>query len=322
MKAITTTLALIAVGGLAVPALASVRTHHPRSTAAIPAPPGSVMKGLGAPTDYLTGFEAGEGFTAGLIIDGQAGWTQFLTSTDQPTVADENPANGDQHLRVALDPAVAQGSFVGGFSPDLALGVTPGNLTSELSVMMSISDIGGADYTIVPQSPDQGLLAARVIFSFTGTVAILDEIGGVLEFIDTGFAYPVGAYFRVTIRLDNQANTIDYFINDAPGAAGDGTLVYTSEGGVFAGTSMDQVVLFSDNFGITDSGDWDDLNIVNSFEIACPEDLDESGDVGFADLLRVLARWGQAGGPEDLDEDGTVGFGDLLRILANWGVCN
>ncbi|NNF44542.1 MAG: hypothetical protein HKN62_16145 [Phycisphaerales bacterium] len=53
----------------------------------------------------------------------------------------------------------------------------------------------------------------------------------------------------------------------------------------------------------------------------CPADLDGSGDVGFADLLLVLAAWAKAGGPFDLDGDGSVGFGDLLVILAQWGSC-
>ncbi|NNM26012.1 MAG: hypothetical protein HKO59_08520, partial [Phycisphaerales bacterium] len=53
----------------------------------------------------------------------------------------------------------------------------------------------------------------------------------------------------------------------------------------------------------------------------CAGDLDGSGDVGFADLLLVLAAWAKAGGPFDLDGDGSVGFGDLLVILAQWGSC-
>jgi len=53
----------------------------------------------------------------------------------------------------------------------------------------------------------------------------------------------------------------------------------------------------------------------------CPADLDGSGDVGFDDLLAVLAAWGDEGGPEDLDGDGVVGFGDLLLVLSSWGPC-
>ncbi len=56
---------------------------------------------------------------------------------------------------------------------------------------------------------------------------------------------------------------------------------------------------------------------------ACPEDLDESGTVDFADLLAVLAAWGPCDGcPEDLDGSGAVDFADLLAVLAAWGPCD
>ena len=54
----------------------------------------------------------------------------------------------------------------------------------------------------------------------------------------------------------------------------------------------------------------------------CPEDLDGSGEVGFSDVLEVLAAWGPCDAcPEDLDEDGEVGFSDLLLVLGAWGPC-
>ncbi|NNM25211.1 MAG: LamG domain-containing protein [Phycisphaerales bacterium] len=54
----------------------------------------------------------------------------------------------------------------------------------------------------------------------------------------------------------------------------------------------------------------------------CPQDVDASGDVGFSDLLAILANWGPcAGCSEDLDGSGDVGFADLLAVLANWGPC-
>lgn len=55
----------------------------------------------------------------------------------------------------------------------------------------------------------------------------------------------------------------------------------------------------------------------------CAEDLDGSGDVGFADLLQLLASWGKCEAcAEDLDGSGDVGFNDLLQILAAWGRCD
>lgn len=54
---------------------------------------------------------------------------------------------------------------------------------------------------------------------------------------------------------------------------------------------------------------------------ACPGDVSGNNVVDFADILAVLAAWGNAGGPEDVDGSGTVDFGDILFILANWGPC-
>lgn len=58
------------------------------------------------------------------------------------------------------------------------------------------------------------------------------------------------------------------------------------------------------------------------FQVLCDADIDESGDVGFADLLAVLANWGPCSRcAEDLDDDDVVGFTDLLIVLASWGPC-
>jgi hypothetical protein len=55
---------------------------------------------------------------------------------------------------------------------------------------------------------------------------------------------------------------------------------------------------------------------------SCPADVDGDGEVGFQDLLLVLAAWGPCPGcPEDVDGDGEVGFPDLLILLADWGPC-
>ena len=53
-----------------------------------------------------------------------------------------------------------------------------------------------------------------------------------------------------------------------------------------------------------------------------PGDLDGDGDVGFGDLLILLAEWGpcaECGAcPADVDGDCTVGLADLLFVLSNW----
>lgn len=60
----------------------------------------------------------------------------------------------------------------------------------------------------------------------------------------------------------------------------------------------------------------------------CPADIDESGDVGFSDMLVVLSGWGECpvNGPCPGDVagngDGLVSFDDLLVVLSTWGPCS
>jgi hypothetical protein len=57
--------------------------------------------------------------------------------------------------------------------------------------------------------------------------------------------------------------------------------------------------------------------------IACPGDLDGSGNIDFGDILRVIAAWGPCGPvcPEDLQPNGNVDFGDILAVIGAWGPC-
>jgi len=55
------------------------------------------------------------------------------------------------------------------------------------------------------------------------------------------------------------------------------------------------------------------------FEMPKLGDIDGDGDVDTADLLALLAAWGNPGGPEDLNSDGIVNTADLLILLGNWG---
>jgi hypothetical protein len=198
-------------------------------------------------SSYATGFEPGEGFAPG-FIEGQAGWTTWSTASTDAHIDTVNPFAGDQHLRISFDAAEPIGELVGGFSPDIG----PHNPASAyLSVWVNIGATGGADYDVVPQAPSQGLLSARVKFSWLGHITILDDIGAGLTFIDSGLDYTPGVYQHLEIALDNTLNTIDYYL--------DGALFYSSAAGVFAGTAVEQVVLVSDNFQIDESGDFDDL---------------------------------------------------------------
>lgn len=238
-------LIIVVIVGTAAPGLAVDKVYDV-STAAIVAPV----------TSYGTegvleswGFEPGEGFVPG-FIGGQVGWSGFAASTAEGHIDTVNPRNGTQHLRISLDPAVASGNLLGAFSP-----VVPDLVVDASSVLVyvAIGATGGADYDVVPQTPTQGFLTARVKFSWQGDILVLDDTGSGLGFVDTGTDYTPGPYVPLQIDIDPVGNTIDYFYN--------GVLIYSSVAGVFAGTIVEQVVLLSDNFNLSESGDFDDLSI-------------------------------------------------------------
>lgn len=162
-----------------------------------------------------------------------------------------HPASGSQHLRIVRDLAAAAGSLSGGFSPE-AGAQSPGYYA--VSVDFATNDAAGADYDIIPQAPTQGFLTARMKFSWTGDILVLDDTGTGLNFIDTGVDFVAdGAYRNVSIIIDSINNSIDYY---------NGSLIYSSVAGVFAGTAVEQVVLVSDNFQNADGwGDFDNLSI-------------------------------------------------------------
>lgn len=62
--------------------------------------------------------------------------------------------------------------------------------------------------------------------------------------------------------------------------------------------------------------------LIVEYSLPCVGDIDDSGDVGFDDLLALLAAWGPCKScPADLDDDGDVDFDDLLALLTAWGDC-
>ncbi|MHC5113099.1 MAG: hypothetical protein ACYTGP_01565 [Planctomycetota bacterium] len=54
---------------------------------------------------------------------------------------------------------------------------------------------------------------------------------------------------------------------------------------------------------------------------SCTSDLDGNGIVEFADILVLLAHWGNPGGLGDLNGDNSVDFADLLVLISDWGPC-
>ena len=300
----------------------------------------------GAAGSYQTGFDSGEGFVPGWV-GGQNGWITFGTSMILARIDTANPAAGDQHLRIAFEPTLPQGSAVGAFSPNQ--GVLP-PVRSTISVDISLSSISqffGADYDVVPQAPSQELKSAHVKFNFQGLIWVLDDLGGGLQFVNTGVPWNAGVYTNLTIDIDPAANTIDYFYG--------GNLIYSSVAGVFLSTTTEQVVLFSNNrqLNVFETADFDNLSVTlgclgnadctddgdpcNGDELcvdgSCTSvpaiDCNDNGVLDSCDIASGTSPDLNGNGvpdecdsecPLDLNGDGSVNVPDLLTLLANWGL--
>lgn len=195
-------------------------------------------------TTLTTDFEAAEGFSPGYCA--QNGWTAFTVSNIEGHISTVNPSSGVQHLRVGYDQALGNGTLVGCFSPNIG----PQSVEPVwMEVDVAISGDGGADYFVNPQSPTQGYTTARVVFDWLGNIWIGDDPGSGFQMVDTGIAWNIGPYTTLRIEVDPDANTIKYYYG--------GDLIYT--GVVFAGTTIEQVVLYHDNWNLADWGDFDNL---------------------------------------------------------------
>lgn len=237
------TLALVAAAGTAF-----ADKNYTLSTEALL---GAATDGVSRSGAFSTGFEVVDGFAIGGLP--QNGWTEFAATPNGASISGAHPAAGSQHLRIEKDAAAGNGSLSGGFSPDAgALGAG----YYAVSVDFATNDVAGADYDIVPQAPSQGSLSARMKFSWTGDILVLDDTGAGLAFVDTGADFIAdGAYRNASIIIDSINDTIDYYYN--------GSLIYSSVTGVVAGTSVEQVVLLSDNFQNAGGwGDFDNLSVV------------------------------------------------------------
>ena len=84
----------------------------------------------------------------------------------------------------------------------------------------------------------------------------------------------------------------------------------------FDGDGVDELLLFRESTFLMGEG----LTVDVLRRSVLAGDVNADGQVGFADLLLVLARWGEDCGdcPEDISGNGVVDFDDVLALLTNW----
>lgn len=240
--------AVFAVSALALAAGAAIaRPPMSVSTSAITNGDDIVLRG---PGNQFFDFEA-PAYALG-AIEPQNGWSASGVNLPYASVSNVNPAGGQQHLRIAFDSSVAAGISRNVLGPNSgALPVGP----SSVSFDFAISGLGGANYRAIGQAPSQGFLSWRVEFDFEfGDIYVLDDLGLGLQFVDTGSDFTPGTYMNMRVETDPGADSIRYFL--------DNNLIYTGVAGVFAGTTVEQMVFASDNFQLEgETGDFDNVSV-------------------------------------------------------------
>jgi len=81
-----------------------------------------------------------------------------------------------------------------------------------------------------------------------------------------------------------------------------------------------------DNDGDLDLALIDELEdviiVMRNLAAPCSGDTNDSGGVGFDDILAIIAAWGDCPAcPEDVNQDGVVNFADILAAIGQWGPC-
>jgi hypothetical protein len=143
---------------------------------------------------------------------------------------------------------------------------------------------------------------------------------------------PYGLAVYHTTPFFQGANMADYVqwtdsLSNPANSSADARAPAAFNGGLWASTTS-WVVTADDTETITFIGDPNgDPHDPDDYEtdggvLACPGDVDGSGDVGFGDIFDIIGAWGDCGNcPQDVDGNGNVGFSDILEVIAAWGPC-
>lgn len=141
-----------------------------------------------------------------------------------------------------------------------------------------------------------------------------------IDLSGSGITLGAGVWWLSIIPVDETRSGMRYFQIQTAGL-NTGHPTHGRDGGIPHGNGYNGV-----GYGPV----WFDLSIVGlDGDIAMrieghrSADLDGDGSVGAADLLMLLAAWGECPPKEDcvadLNDDGAVGASDLLTLLSQWG---
>jgi len=180
----------------------------------------------------------------------QNGWQNAVSPNMPIIVGAESARSGSQSLRVADDPLIGPGFPGALYLSPLFVGA-PG--PRSVSAQLYISNLGGADYYISPQSLALNLACARVRFAgrdpngdgIQGDIEILDDLNGAapggIAFAPTGRNYVPGQVRDVRIDFVGN-NQINYYYGGDLIYVGS-TLFNDATGQTCNGPQLDQLAL-------------------------------------------------------------------------------
>lgn len=233
--------------------------------------------GIG-PRDFLgTGFEQSQGFGLGSLsnvngwkcrlqntawapggVGPLCGGTMDLNTHAAITGGVVGKGNGSaQGVQLAQNLNYAGGQVAGFRSPT----ITSIQLNT-LNFDFRMDDNGGADYYVAPQAPTQGLVTARMYFSWTGYMYAIayDTFGGTFGAYAVGFWDTNWNTYQMVLGNPGAAdasNTIKFYAGPDKAHL---TQLCRSDGSADpctfypAGNQMEEVILVSDNYQNTGSG--------------------------------------------------------------------
>lgn len=213
----------------------------------------------------------------------------------------------------------------GSTEPDKIIELTPLGIASSTGSLMFVPDgFAGAGSLKIVSFNASNWYDASVVPDGSGTYDIVDvgdaiSIGGGPEgivFISDNNPL-IDADSVLVSKFDaGQVDVYEINGNGDPIVEMQQTFVTGLSGA--EGAAIDPVI---GEFVFSTFGGGDRVIIVRGFVELCPADIVEDGEVNVADLLAVLAAWGESCVSEDLNNDKAVDVADLLTLLAAWGPC-
>src|SRR5690554_608872 len=200
----------------------------------------------GANAQQTISFEASEGYTLG-DISGQNGWgaTNLPANPNNPTFTITNTLFTDGSNSFYAEgtnlqyTSNNQTALLGIFSPDdIVIASDIFEISADLYFTTPTTEGNGSDVHFGAQSAGENLLTSRMVFSYDGSINVIDNPEGTIAYQVVG-EYEYGTWYNVKIVYDFVSGSIEYFI--------DGTSIYL--GNVWSNaTTVDQLFFVFDNY--------------------------------------------------------------------------